>query len=187
MSNETQLKINDLTGEQITTVITSLGNKLENEVDNSTDYLYSLIGLPSFILNVAPLEQVGLTSVVSIPYVILISSVRDVLTSAMKAADNYTSAADMEKSILNEGNAASSATDMEKSIFNIQFEGYEGLLTGNGVKALLNTIEAENDANLDHQVECNKTITDIDSSENYIVSFEKDSEGYINKVIIEEQ
>lgn len=167
MSNETQLKINDLTGEQITTVITSLGNKLENEVDNSTDYLYSLIGLPSFILNVAPLEQVG----VSIPSVISISLAGYIFNSAREAVVN----------------ATASAADMEKSIFNIQFEEYGGLITGNGVNALLNTIEAKNDANLDHQVECNKTITDIDSSENYIVSFEKDSEGYINKVIIEEQ
>lgn len=167
MSNETQLKINDLTGEQITTVITSLGNKLENEVDNSTDYLYSLIGLPSFILNVAPLEQVG----VSIPSVISISLAGNIFNSAGEAVVN----------------ATASAADMEKSIFNIQFEEYGGLITGNGVKALLYTIEAKNDANLDHQVECNKTITDIDSSENYIVSFEKDSEGYINKVIIEEQ
>lgn len=171
MSNETQLKINDLTGEQITTVITSLGNKLENEVDNSTDYLYSLIGLPSFILNVTPLEQVGFTSLVSIGPIISISSARDLFDSAKEAA----------------GNAAASAADMEKSIANSRFEVYEGLLNGNNVKALLNTIEAANDADLGHQVECNKSITDIDSSENYIVSFEKDSKGYINKVIIEEQ
>lgn len=171
MSNETQLKINDLTGEQITTVITSLGNKLENEVDNSTDYLYSLIGLPSFVLNVAPLEQVGLTSVVSIPSIISISSARDLFASAKNAAEK----------------SASSAADMEKSIFNAQFKVFEGLVKGNKVKSLVSTIEENNTADLDHQVECNKTIADIDSSENYIVSFEKDSEGYINKVIIEEQ
>lgn len=67
MSNETQLKINDLTGEQITTVITSLEDKLENEVNNSTDYLYSLIGLPSIILDITPIEQVGSLSVLAIP------------------------------------------------------------------------------------------------------------------------
>lgn len=171
MSDETQLKINDLTGEQITTVITSLENKLENEVDNSTDYLYSLIGLPSFILNVTPIEQVELTSMVSIPAVYVISSARNAFTAAALATEQSTTA----------------AVSMEQSLFNSQLENYEGLLNGNDVKALLNTIEANNDANFNPRVECNKTITDIDSSENYIVSFEKDSEGYINKVIIEEQ
>lgn len=64
---------------------------------------------------------------------------------------------------------------------------YEGVQRGSAVKTLISTIDSNNTTILENKIECNKTITDIDSSKNYIVSFEKDSEGYINKAIIEEQ
>lgn len=72
-------------------------------------------------------------------------------------------------------------------MFNTKFDSYEGVQKGSVVKTLVSTIDLNNTTNLENKVECNKTITDIDSSKNYKVSFEKDSEGYINKAIIEEQ
>lgn len=72
-------------------------------------------------------------------------------------------------------------------MFNMKFTSYEGVQRGSAVKTLVSTIDLNNTTNLENKVECNKTITDIDSSKNYIVSFGKDSEGYINKAIIEEQ
>lgn len=72
-------------------------------------------------------------------------------------------------------------------MFNMKFTSYEGVQRGSVVKTLVSTIDLNNTTNLENKVECNKTITDIDSSKNYKVSFEKDSEGYINKAIIKEQ
>lgn len=72
-------------------------------------------------------------------------------------------------------------------MFNTKFDSYEGVQKGSVVKTLVSTIDLNNTTNLENKVECNKTITDIDSSKNYKVSFGKDSEGYINKAIIEEQ
>lgn len=171
LENKSQLKMNDLTEEQITTVTTNLKDKLQNETDNITDYLYSLIGLPSFILNLTPLEQVGSSSLVAIPVFVTVSLNNNLFSYANQ----------QESQLLTQTN------DQATEMFNATFFIYEGVQRGSAVKTLVSTIDLNNTTNLENKVECNKTITDIDSSKNYIVSFGKDSEGYINKAIIEEQ
>lgn len=73
-------------------------------------------------------------------------------------------------------------------MFNMQFLIYEGLQSGNNVKMLLQAIATSNSNNFDRLVGHTPIDEeDIDSSKRYNISFQKDSEGYINMVIIEEQ
>lgn len=78
-------------------------------------------------------------------------------------------------------------SEQAQEIFNSRFDIYEGIQRGSTVKALLNSIELNNSTNVENNIECDKSITDIDTSKDYSISFEKDSRGYINKVVIEEQ
>lgn len=70
-------------------------------------------------------------------------------------------------------------------LFNAQFSPYEGLQRGAIVKSLIQAIKASNSNNPDHSVMY--TNINIEPSKAYNISFQKDSEGYINIVIIEEQ
>ena len=72
-------------------------------------------------------------------------------------------------------------------VFNIRFTPYEGIQSGASVKTLISAIEQNNITDPTHKIDYNSTITSIESSKKYNISFEKDSEGYISKVIIEEQ
>lgn len=111
LENESQLKMNDLTEEQITTVTTNLKDKLENETDNLTDYLYSLIGLPSFILNITPLEQAGSSSLLAIPVFVATSLNNNLFSYANQ----------QESQLLTQTN--NQATEM----FNARFDSFEGV------------------------------------------------------------
>lgn len=72
----------------------------------------------------------------------------------------------------------------EKDMFNILFEAYEGTISGTQVITLISQIESSNAGNLEHIV----TYTQITPvvSKQYNVSCQKDEEGYINNIIIEE-
>lgn len=71
--------------------------------------------------------------------------------------------------------------------FNLQFTAYEGIRRGTEIKMLQNAINSSNEINTEHIVTCSGVPTgEIDINKAYRVSTEKDSEGYINKVIIEE-
>jgi hypothetical protein len=72
-------------------------------------------------------------------------------------------------------------------VFNIRFTSYEGVQSGASVKTLISAIEQNNITDPTHKIDYNSTITSIESSKKYNISFEKDSEGYISKAIIEEQ
>ena len=71
--------------------------------------------------------------------------------------------------------------------FNSRFSVYEGEQRGTTVKQLISTIKASNSTDSKHVISCEYDIEDVDSRGTYNVSFEKDSEGYINEVIVEEQ
>ena len=79
------------------------------------------------------------------------------------------------------------ANQQALEIFNSRFSGYEGQQTGTIVKQLITTINATNSSESKHTIDCNYDIEEIDSRGTYNISFEKDSEGYINEAIIEEQ
>ena len=74
------------------------------------------------------------------------------------------------------------------STFNSTLEKYEGKQRGATVKVLLSQIES----NSENEIEITGDITDvtqadeIDSSKEYNISFDYDSDGYINEVNIEE-
>ncbi len=72
-------------------------------------------------------------------------------------------------------------------VFNSQFTVYEGTRKGAEIKSLQRMIETNNISNTEHivtytGVESEKTV----ATKTYKVSFEKDAQGYINKVIVEE-
>lgn len=90
-----------------------------------------------------------------------------------------------EAQLMQELNNKAGSQAME--MFNYKFTPYEGVQSGANVKTLISAIEQNNISNSTNKVEYNTTITEVDSSNKYNVSFEKDSEGYINKAIIEEQ
>ena len=82
---------------------------------------------------------------------------------------------------------------MGKSVFNSQFTDYEGTQTGAQVKALLNKAVATwrngnsrnvkvNDNNSANAIATYRASININAT--YSVSFEYDSNGYVNKIII---
>ena len=79
--------------------------------------------------------------------------------------------------------AAESANSQATNMFNSMFSVYEGVQSGTTVKMLISTIEASNQSRSEHNIEYNNV--DIDNNATYYVSFEKDGEGYINKINIE--
>lgn len=83
--------------------------------------------------------------------------------------------------------AAENADNQAKEIFNMQYSMYEGIQNASNVKALLTRIKSSNQMNTDHIVDSDFEESDIDNSKKYKVSFTKDSDGYINKVNIEEE
>ncbi len=73
-------------------------------------------------------------------------------------------------------------------IFNSRLTPYEGIKIGAEIRSMGSMIEASNATNQDKQIEYDKEFLDsVESTKKYIVTFEKDNEGYINKVIITEQ
>ena len=68
--------------------------------------------------------------------------------------------------------------------FNTKFTMYEGIRKGPEVKSLVQMIQINNETDSIHKVEYNNI--SIDSTKTYNVSFMKDSNGYVNRVIIEE-
>lgn len=72
----------------------------------------------------------------------------------------------------------------EKDMFNILFEAYEGTISGTQVVTLISQIESSNAGNLEHIVTYTPIIPVV--SKQYNVSCQKDEEGYINNIIIEE-
>ena len=101
-------------------------------------------------------------------------------------------------SYLNDMN--SNLSKQEIAIFNADFELYEGTQRGSNVKVLVQNVITSNSSNESHIIEINyndsiaKDITElknisnnISSTKSYSVEFEKDKDGYINEIIIEEE
>ena len=75
------------------------------------------------------------------------------------------------------------------STFNSTLEKYEGKQRGVTVKVLLSQIESiQTSEDIDRKIELRGITKDdeIDSSKEYNISFDYDSDGYINEVNIEE-
>lgn len=82
----------------------------------------------------------------------------------------------------------SSMENQAVEVFNSQFLGYEGLQRGSTVKMLLQAITSSNSRNPENLIGyTNIDEEDIEPSKIYNITFQKDFEGYIYKVNIEEQ
>ena len=90
--------------------------------------------------------------------------------------------------------ANSQMSEQEKAMFNSRFTAYEGIMRGSNVKSLLNTVSSSNQTS-DTKIEVNinnnavtqnldNAITQINTSDEYNVSFEYSDEGYINTINI---
>lgn len=88
---------------------------------------------------------------------------------------------------MNSQQMSNQASKQAMEIFNAKLSGFEGEQRGTIVKQLLTIVEATNSTNSEHTISCEYDIEDIDSRGTYDISFEKDSEGYINEVIVEEK
>ena len=84
--------------------------------------------------------------------------------------------------------AAKQADSQAVQMFNAQFEAYEGNnVNAPTVKQLITKITASNSSNSNTvSLEGIKSVGEVSNGSNYKVSFKKDSEGYINKVVITE-
>lgn len=146
-SEDNYLKLNNLTSEEIVTLLPNVVKVLINK----TNIEDGIIG----------------TAVKSITQIL------DMSQSLQQEADES-----IEENV---GVALNQAVE----IFNSRFSVYEGEQRGASVRSLISSIEASNSMDSQHIIEY--TQVNIDTTKTYNISFEKDSQGYINKVIIEEQ
>lgn len=150
--------INDFSQEQLMNLFTNLSNKIGEKLQNE----------------------------------VLISTINNISTSLMSKANeessNIQSAIEEEnvltQDIVNE--SQETMNNQEILVFNAQLTPYEGLHKGTEIKNLISTIEMINASNPNHTVTYEGISADqIESTKEYNVSLEEDSEGYINKVIVE--
>lgn len=82
-------------------------------------------------------------------------------------------------------------SDMEKLTFNTQFTSYLGRITGTKLNNLLQTIQASNSANAEHQISLTSNNLDnlngILPTDFYIITLVYDTQGYINCININKE
>lgn len=78
----------------------------------------------------------------------------------------------------------SSLSSAEISAFNAKFDAYAGERSGTEVKALISLITTNNTNTPAHQIKTGISTSQIDATAKYQVSLKKDTQGYINEVII---
>lgn len=110
------------------------------------------------------------------------------LSSVGMGAQIYSQATQTNQMI---DSASAAMEEQEVQAFNANLEAYEGEMTGSRVKALISTIESSNSIQ-DNKVEieldgatASSSTVNVQAGSTYNVSFEKNSDGYINKAIIE--
>lgn len=151
--------LNNYSKEQIENLATNVVERISEKVDFEKTIIYNLVSR-------------------------IIQTNESLISNAQQAADSFNNAAQEEANL---SNAEQQIMNQETQMFNIQFTPYEGTQRGTMVKQLITTITANNQSQPEHMVECEEDTTTIDTSKQYEVRFERDSQGYINKAIIEEQ
>lgn len=164
--------INKLDYSQIENLMTNLSNLIEEKTGLGIGEIVGTLGIGLITTNPIEIEETALVSgVLALSNVfVTVNSATSILNSAKDAAQETQN--DMES--------------QEIQLFNAQFVAYEGFQSGTTVKSLIETMGVSNGRNPEHTVAYSGD-TDIDTSKTYKVSFQRDSEGYIRDVILEEQ
>ena len=169
--------INELSAEQTNNLITNLGNRITQKSGASVIEIIGGAGVG--LLSTIPVNS-DETMLIGGSTAVIVSGSMVMTNSMMNIAGNINGkteeAIEQEQQRLEE---------QMKEMFNIQFSAYEGEQNGPAVKTLIQAIIQSNTTNSEHLVEY--TSMNIESNKKYNVLFEKDQEGYINKVIIQEQ
>lgn len=113
------------------------------------------------------------------------SSYSSLFNASKSASDKYREQQQQEEELIQRINQQADQQAVE--LFNMNFVSYEGEQRGSSVKALINSVKTSNQINIDHTINLDYSIEDIESSSTYNISFEYDAEGYINRINIEEQ
>lgn len=98
---------------------------------------------------------------------------------------------DYTTTIGNENNGNTTSNDLEKLNFNTQFTSYLGRITGAQLYTLLQTAQASNNTNPEHQISLTsnnlQSLNQIVQTEYYIITLSYDTEGYVNNINIDKE
>ena len=88
-------------------------------------------------------------------------------------------------------NGNTTSNDLEKINFNSQIIPYSGRITGAQLYTLLQTAQASNNANPEHQITLTssnlQSLNQIVQTEYYIITLSYDTEGYVNNINIDKE
>ena len=88
-------------------------------------------------------------------------------------------------------NGHTTSNDLEKINFNSQIIPYSGRITGAQLYTLLQTAQASNNANPEHQITLTssnlQSLNQIVQTEYYIITLSYDTEGYVNNINIDKE
>lgn len=167
--------INELSAEQINNLITNLGNRITAKSGLNVIEIAGAIGTGMLSTTVVDQEN---TMVIGGGLALGIST-------AMVMPNALTNVEDFMNEEYQNPELEGVSEEQIKTLFNLQFSAYEGTQNGSQVRELIDTIIESNTNEIEHLVEY--TSMNIETNKTYNVSFEKDEEGYINKVTIQEQ
>lgn len=154
---------------QMSTLITNLDNLISEETNLNIVEILGATGIGILSTSSMNLQSTAMIGLMLTGINISVSLNGELFETAKNAAEE----------------AQNNVESQEIEMFNMQFEVYGGLQSGTNVKMLKTTILSSNSRDPEHSI--GYTNVDIDSNKTYNISFKKDSEGYINMVIIEEQ
>lgn len=127
------------------------------------------------------LKIIFISFLMIVPLILLVGCDEKEETQTLKATLNGGAQEAVEE-------GAKKADSQAVQMFNAQFEAYEGNnVNAPTVKQLITKVSASNAGN-SHTVSLEgiKSVGEVSNGSNYKVDFKKDSEGYINKVVISE-
>ena len=170
-NNGNHVIINKLDYTQIENLMTNLGNLILEKTGLGIGEIVGTLGIGLITTNPIEIEETALVSgVLALSNVfVTVNSATSILNSAKDAAQE----------------TQNSMESQEAEVFNSQFLAYEGLQKGTTIEMLKRRVTASNSSDSEHSV--GYTNIEIDSSKTYNVSFQKNTQGYINMIIIEEQ
>ena len=169
LNDSNHVVINNLDYTQISNLISNLGNLISDKTDLGPVEIIGSVGIGLFSTS-AMNSQSTMMSVMMLSGITISLTLNDGLFETSRNA--------VEE-------VQNNVESQEIEMFNMQFEVYGGLQSGTNVKMLKATILSSNSIDPEHSI--GYTNVDIDSNKTYNISFKRDSEGYINMVIIEEQ
>ena len=171
--------INNYSREEIINLFNNLGNIVKEQTQDEYVYLYAILGVADSALEGSIYNKMPIYSIATIGGIINVSLNSSLYSAAKEASEATQEIVEKETQLLQE---------VEQKTFNSRFVMYEGQQNGSTVRTLIRSIVANNQTNPEHIINySNISMSSIDNSKTYRVSFEQDEEGYINNVIIVEE